>query len=221
MKGEYVVSILLKRNDIKDIITYTVEDINGVAFDLTGASVRFIIGKKNKVITSGVATIDNAILGQVSYTITDSDTLVAGVFPAEFEVTFPDGKFKTFPTVGNLQVNIQPNLDLGRTSVAEEIIALRVSEIQLFKDEVDAKIRLIEALNVDVTSLFANYDFGNYLMSAGGFKFQMGVEDDGTLYVEDYDGTYPSAFNPISADGSKWRLTVENNGALNTIKVVG
>lgn len=63
------------------------------------------------------------------------------------------------------------------------------------------------------------YDVAEYLVSPGGFRFQMGVNDDGTLFSYDWDGVYPSWFNPNSPDGNKWNLYVEDDGAVNTVKV--
>lgn len=159
-------SVFLKRNDKGDVISFTCEDEIGSVVDLTGATVKFNMGKKNKLITSGAAVITSAVGGVVQYTLTDSDTLVSGNFPAEFEVTFANGNRKTFPTIGYLMVNIEANLDLGKTSQIQDQIALRVYEI-------DNKFsQLQDALSIGST----------YVVDGGSFL------DSYTPNVGDIDG---------------------------------
>jgi hypothetical protein len=147
-------TVQVKRNDTKDIISYTLTYPDGSAVNLTGASVRFIMGKGKILLANSIATIINAATGQVSYTLTDEDTIAAGVFQAEFEVTFSDGKRKTFPNNGYIQVTIQANIDKDKSTYMQDQIALRVSDIELFKTEVRADY---DAFTMDINSSFSTF----------------------------------------------------------------
>jgi hypothetical protein len=133
-------TVQLKRNDTKDTISYKVTNKDGSVVNLTGATVRFVMGKGKNLITNSNATIVNAVSGDVSYTLTDSDTLAAGTFNAEFEVTFSDGKVKTYPSNGYILVNIQANVDKDQSTYIEDQIAYRVSDIQVLKNSVQAQL---------------------------------------------------------------------------------
>jgi hypothetical protein len=138
-EGEYM-TVQLKRNDTKDTISYTLTNLDGSVVNLTGATVRFVMGKNKTLITNAAATIVNATTGQVSYTLTDADTLVAGNFNAEFEVTFSTGKVKTYPSDGYILVKIQANMDIDQSTYIEDQIAYRVSDIQVLKNSIQAQL---------------------------------------------------------------------------------
>jgi lysophospholipase L1-like esterase len=131
-------TIQLKRNDTKDTISYILSNQDGSAVNLTGASVRFVMGTNKTLITNSPATVVDAVTGEVEYQLTDADTLVAGTHKAEFEVTFSDGKIKTFPNKGYILVTIQANVDKDMSTYVEDAIALRVSDIAVFKAEMTA-----------------------------------------------------------------------------------
>lgn len=134
-------TVNLKRNDTKDVISYITKYPNGSIVDLTGATVRFIMGKGNKLITESPANVVNASTGEVEYQLQETDTAIAGTFNAEFEVTFSDGKIKTFPNDGYIEVKITPNIDSNKT---EEII-LQVALIEAFKTETNTKVNNMQA----------------------------------------------------------------------------
>jgi lysophospholipase L1-like esterase len=133
-------SVQLKRNDTKDTITYTITNLNGSVVNLTGASVKFVMGKNKTLITNAAATIVNATAGEVSYTLTETDTLVSGVFNAEFEVTFSNGKIKTYPSDGYIMVKIQANIDKDQSTYIADQIAYRVSDIQVLKNSIQTQL---------------------------------------------------------------------------------
>jgi hypothetical protein len=133
-------AIQLKRNDTKDTISYTMTYADGTPVNLTGATVRFVMGKGKTLITSAAATISSATAGKVEYTLKESDTLVAGNFNAEFEVTFSDSKVKTFPSDGYISLRIQPNVDDDQSTYIEDQIAYRVSDIQILKNSIQAQL---------------------------------------------------------------------------------
>jgi BppU N-terminal domain len=133
-------TIQLKRNDTKDIISYTLTNLDGSVVNLTGATVRFMMGKGKNLVTNASATITNAATGQVQYTMSESDTLLSGIFNAEFEVTFSNGKVKTYPSDGYIMVKIQANIDKDQSTYIEDQIAYRVSDIQVLKNSIQAQL---------------------------------------------------------------------------------
>ncbi|WP_419955944.1 GDSL-type esterase/lipase family protein [Neobacillus niacini] len=137
-------TIQLKRNDTKDAISYKLTYADGSTVNLTGATVRFVMGTSKLLISNAPATIVNASTGEVEYTLTEDDTLYAGTFNAEFEVTFSNGKVKSFPNNGYILVNIQANVNKDKSTQAEETVALRVSQIEVFKTEVNQKVQSAE-----------------------------------------------------------------------------
>jgi hypothetical protein len=114
---------IVKKNDSYDAITYQLENEDNSTVDLTGASVNFVMGKKNKLITNAKATVTSATSGIVSYQLTPSDTLVSGTFLAEFVVTFANGATKTYPSNGYITVDVEQNLDTNQNNVVLDMIA--------------------------------------------------------------------------------------------------
>ncbi|MEH7249170.1 BppU family phage baseplate upper protein [Neobacillus niacini] len=154
-------TVHLKRNDTKDTISYTLSNLDKTAVNLTGASVKFVMGKNKTLITNAAANIVEASTGKVEYTLTVDDTLIAGTFNAEFEVTFSDGKIKTYPSDGYILVSIQANIDKDKSTYLEDKIALRVSDIELFKTEVNEKVAIAQQLidgNFDEALLATNIE---------------------------------------------------------------
>jgi len=70
--------------------------------DLTGATVRFIMGG----VVDAAATVTSALTGAVQYQWETADTVDAGSFEGEFEVTFSDGRIETYPNNGYLDILI-------------------------------------------------------------------------------------------------------------------
>lgn len=75
--------------------------------DLTGASVVFNL---RGVLDRAPADIVAALPPVVEYQWQPGDTQSAGLYPAEFEVTYSDGRIETFPSANNLVVQIVPDL---------------------------------------------------------------------------------------------------------------
>jgi hypothetical protein len=105
----------IKRNDTFPPITATLQDEQGI-IPLTGTTVRFkMAAAPDAGITftpiSRACTITNATGGTVQFSWQAGDTATAGVYRAEFEVTFPNGAIETFPS--NDYINIIIRSDLG------------------------------------------------------------------------------------------------------------
>ena len=98
----------IKRGDTAPPFRQRVTEINGLTVDLTGASARFIMRDPTGALAlvSAPATITDASSGTVEYRWDPSDTAVAGRREAEFEITFADGRKRTHPALGYLDVYV-------------------------------------------------------------------------------------------------------------------
>ena len=101
-----------KRNDRQPAISATLKDASGAAVNLTGATVRFKLRSRgaSAAKVDAAATITNAAGGQVRYAWAAGDLDTAGLFDAEFEVTFGDGTTETFPNDRHLVVQVTEDL---------------------------------------------------------------------------------------------------------------
>jgi hypothetical protein len=103
----------LTQNDTSSAIARTLEDENGVAIDLTGATVKFLLrpinGTTNKI-NAAATIVGAATLGNVSYAWTGTDTSTAGLFVGQWQVTYSNGKVQTFPNGAFDLVLISPDL---------------------------------------------------------------------------------------------------------------
>jgi hypothetical protein len=127
---------IVKKNDSYDVITYQLENEDNTPIDLTGATVNFVMGKKNKLITNAQATVASATSAIVSYQLAPSDTLVSGTFLAEFVVTFANGTKKTYPSNGYITVDIEQNLDTTQQSVVIDMIAAKQGDFEAKLDSI-------------------------------------------------------------------------------------
>lgn len=98
-------TITIKRNDTRDAIKATLSNESGPV-DLTAATVRFLMSKRGTVKVDRQAELQDAPNGVVWMTFETGDTDETGLFQAEFEVTFTDGRIETFPSDGFILVNI-------------------------------------------------------------------------------------------------------------------
>ena len=109
----------LKRNDTSSPISSTLENSGGTAVDILAAAIRF----KMAPIAGGTLTIDaaatngqsgagstsNPTTGQVAYSW-GTHTGTAGLYLAEWEVTYAGGSVQTFPNGGYMLINVAPDL---------------------------------------------------------------------------------------------------------------
>src|SRR4249919_3452502 len=99
------------QGDTASALTATLRDANGVAVNITGASVHIDVvpihgGAKT---VDAAATIVDAPTGQVSYTFTAPQTATPGDYLATFVVTFGGGAIESFPNAGYYLVTINPD----------------------------------------------------------------------------------------------------------------
>ena len=87
----------IKQNDTSPSMLATLQDANGVAVDVTSATVNFYMGNINGNVVDSIATIVSAEAGQVRYDWVALDTANSGMYQAEFEVIYVGGTKETFP----------------------------------------------------------------------------------------------------------------------------
>ena len=98
----------IKQNDTGPAMLATLQDANGNAINLVGASVRFhmrSVSGGNPVVDAA-ATVVTALSGIVRYNWVAADTDTVGTYQAEFEVTYADASIETFPNDGYIAVQI-------------------------------------------------------------------------------------------------------------------
>ena len=84
-------------------------------------------------------------------------------------------------------------------------------------NDIDTNIQ--EILIQKIQSFLQKYDNVPYLVTPTGFKYQICVYDDGSLYTSDYNTNSNSWYNAISPNGTKWTLFVDDQGNLNTAQI--
>lgn len=101
----------IKRHDLYPPIEATLTDADGVAVDLTNASVSMHMKRVGSSITvTKSMEIVEATEGTIKYDWVNGDTDIAGVYEVEFEITFANSKPLTIPIDGYEQFNIVEDL---------------------------------------------------------------------------------------------------------------
>lgn len=98
----------IKQNDTSPAMLATLQDADGNAVNVTGASIRFhmrAVGSTTVVVDEAV-TIVTPLSGIVRYDWQAADTDTIGSYQAEFEVTYADSSVETFPNDGYIRVEI-------------------------------------------------------------------------------------------------------------------
>jgi hypothetical protein len=205
---------IVKKNDSYDAITYQLENEDNSTVDLTGASVNFVMGKKNKLITNAKATVTSATSGIVSYQLTQLDTLVSGTFLAEFVVTFANGTVKTYPSNGYITVDVEQNLDTSQANVVVDMIAEKQGD---FTSKLNSILQQAGNINMSAMNeyswtategqlVFTFPSSVNYTPSTKWFQVSVGnVPVDNTLVNRSYDNQF--ALN-IDSSNIKAGMTV-------------
>lgn len=198
----------LKRNDTNYTLYYTILNDDGSVVNLTGASVVFVMGKKNQLITNSPATVINNATGEVKYDLKDVDTLLAGTFLGEFRVTFDTGKAKTYPSNGYITVNITPNLNNGAGNIIIDDIAAKQGD---FENKLDNILKLTGDGNPEIVDSRDGYltlasrlndmtNTGKYQVSVMDKKFDAKGDD------------FANDTNAFQAALNLAKLKVLNNG---------
>lgn len=98
-------TITIKKNDTRDAIKATLSNESGPV-NLTDATVRFLMSKRGTIKVDRQAQIQDASAGIVWAIFETGDTDETGLFQAEFEVSFSDGRIGTFPSDGYILIQI-------------------------------------------------------------------------------------------------------------------
>lgn|SRR3990167_2435230 len=102
----------IKRNDTSPALQVTLKDGDGVAVNVTGATVVFhmVDSVTRAVKVNAAATIVTAASGIVKYSWAAADTNAEGTFEAEFQVTFASGLVETYPNGEHITVRVTKDL---------------------------------------------------------------------------------------------------------------
>lgn len=103
--------ITIKRGDTRNCIKAVFKDANGAPIDLTGCAANFHMAPLNRpAIISRAVHIQDVATGEVWVVWAPGETDTAGVYRAEFEVLYDDGKIETFPNDGYISIQIIEDL---------------------------------------------------------------------------------------------------------------
>lgn len=98
----------IKRGDTSPVLRFALEPTTQ---SIAGASVRFQMRSKAlALMVDEPATIVSELPGVVEYAWREIDTETAGVFDAEFKVTYADGGIETFPNTTFIFVRIMEDV---------------------------------------------------------------------------------------------------------------
>jgi hypothetical protein len=101
----------LKRGDRLPSLSATLQTVDGVAVDLTGGTVRFLMRRRGQVAkVNAAAVVVVAATGSVRYDWAAADVDTAGDFEGEFEFKTATGLRETFPNDGPFAVIIAPDI---------------------------------------------------------------------------------------------------------------
>jgi hypothetical protein len=110
-----MITFIIRQHDRVPSISLDAVDEDGVAIDLAAfTSAKFFMRARgaSELKVDAAATIEEpASEGKLRYDWGASDTDTAGVFWAEFECSTADGKKRTFPTIGQIRVEVIADLD--------------------------------------------------------------------------------------------------------------
>jgi hypothetical protein len=103
--------VIIKRGDTHNCIKAVLKGANGSVVDLTGCEVKFHMAPLNRpAVISRAAHIENAATGEIWLVWAPGETDTAGVYRAEFEVVYQDGRRETFPSNGYISIQILDDL---------------------------------------------------------------------------------------------------------------
>lgn len=106
-------SIKIKRGDRLPLLSVVLAYETGDAIDLTTASAvtfNYKVAGASSGQVSRTMTIVNPLSGLVSYQWVSGDTLTAGRYSAEFEITFSSGDPLTVPTTGYIPMIVYEDI---------------------------------------------------------------------------------------------------------------
>ncbi len=107
-------NITLKRGDTRHAIRAVLKDADGDPVNLTDCEVKFHMAPLGRqAIVNRAAHIQNAEKGEVWVVWVPGETDTAGIYRAEFQVVYLDGRKETFPHNGYISIQIMNDLGGG------------------------------------------------------------------------------------------------------------
>ncbi|MER2047313.1 MAG: hypothetical protein ABTA23_03710 [Solibacillus sp.] len=101
--------IAIKQGDTRHAVRATLKTLEGVPIDLSGTTIIFKMSNRHVgtfIEREAVYETD----GKVHFIFQGGETENAGMYDAEFEVTYADGRIETFPHSGKIQVYIEKRI---------------------------------------------------------------------------------------------------------------
>ncbi len=103
--------VTLKRGDTRHALKAILKDSSGSPVDLTGCTVTFCMAPLGQpAVVSRAVDIHDTAGGEVWVVFAPGETDVSGVYRAEFQVTYGDGRKETFPSGGYISIQILSDL---------------------------------------------------------------------------------------------------------------
>ena len=103
--------VTLKRGDTRHAIRAVLKDADGDPVNLIDCQVKFKMAPLLRPVTiNRAAHIENTDAGEVWVVWVPGETDTSGIYRAEFEVTYDDGRRETFPNTGYISIQILSDL---------------------------------------------------------------------------------------------------------------
>ena len=104
----------IKENDTSPALEGIIRDGFGSPINITGATVvlntRLRPGGAVKVNGGAMAAVGSAVNGRVKYNWVAADTDTAGIYEAEIQITFSNGKVRTIPPKGYFIIDVTDDI---------------------------------------------------------------------------------------------------------------
>jgi hypothetical protein len=117
-----------KTGDRLPAITSTLTDDDGNPVDLTDAGVMFVmrpLGDATPTVDGQGEVVPPDDAGQVRYWWAADDLADAGLYLAEWQVTFPDARQQTYPGDRQLVIEVVPSVEDGATITPSDLAWMR------------------------------------------------------------------------------------------------
>ncbi|MGH0775287.1 BppU family phage baseplate upper protein [Bacillus mobilis] len=162
--------ITMKNFDAYDSIKYQAFDLDGYPVNLAGASVKFNMQHitTGQLVSNSDAEIIDASSGMIKYTFQHGDTLLNGGHKAEFEIVFPDGKRKTYPSNQYFLIDIVPSINTGQ----ETEILIKLSDLDDFKEQIDQRVVDAEGKVLDLEEKAMPVDTSKGFIDGKSIEFE-------------------------------------------------
>lgn len=112
MRNGFDTLLLVVQNDFGYDLSFSLQDNNGVAIDLSGSTLQFIAQLESdaNIQFQNSMTIVSASTGLCKYTIQSTDFVASGLWNGQIRVTYTTGEVLSFT---GIQVQADPALPIG------------------------------------------------------------------------------------------------------------